>query len=168
MNTPAALILTPGPTRRVSHATARGGQGYKRMSENDTKPTRTSRPARAPQDRRPRAVRAPRPVPVEPVADDATDGPMSPEDWIPATICGETVWVAPISQWRMSANDALVQGRINDWACKVMDDVDAATWLRLDPTNAQAQVFFAEWTERMLEVATPSDREALAAFLRRR
>ena len=94
---------------------------------------------------------------------------MESEEWVSATICGETVEVSPIGQWRQSANDALMDGRYNDWAVRVMDDADASTWLALDPTNAQVQAFFAEWTEAMGAVAGPADRAALDAFrLRRR
>lgn len=132
------------------------------MSENDTTPTRPTRPTRTPQDRKRPAARAPRPATAAPA------DVMQSEDWIPATICGETVYVAPIGQWRMSANEALIQGRLNKWAVSVMSADDADLWLSLDPTNAEVQAFFAEWTETMSAVATPSDRAALNSFLSRR
>ena len=118
-----------------------------------------ARARRAPQDRRPKQ-------PAKPAVE---AGIMDADGWLTVTIAGTPVRVKPFSQWRQSAMDALTDGRLNDWAVRVMGDDDAALWLSLDPTNADVQAFLAEWAEAMGAVAGPADRAALDAFrLRRR
>lgn len=53
--------------------------------------------------------------------------------------------ILPGEEWRQSTNDALNEGRVNDWAADVMPTGDYEVWLDLDPTNRE----FGEFMERM-------------------
>jgi len=109
--------------------------------------------ARAPQDRRPKKTPAPA---------DAANGAV-------AHICGQPVTVPHPDGWRQTANDALTEGRYNEWAVRVLARDDAITWYDLDPTNAEVAAFFDEAYEALAAAAAPSDRARLDALrLRRR
>ena len=117
-----------------------------------------ARARRAPQDRRPKQ-------PAKPAVE---AGIMDADGWLTVTIAGTPVRVKPFSQWRQSAMDALTDGRLNDWAVRVLDEADAKTWLRLDPTNEEVHAFMGEWAKAFGETATPEERASIDTVLMRR
>lgn len=108
---------------------------------------------KTPQDRLPKAA--------------AVDGDaMAP---VTVNICDRPVTVPAPGGWRQSANDALAEGRHNEWAVRVLSRDDAITWYELDPTNQEVGEFFEAMFDAFAEQAGPTRRAQIDAFrLRRR
>lgn len=115
--------------------------------------------AREPQDRKPARKRAApqrvtqrRSTPAEVAATDAVDETVGPraevvvEDtgFVEVPFSGRVFRVRPAEEWRQSTNDALSEGRANDWAADVMPRDDYEAWLDLDPTNREFGDFMEE------------------------
>lgn len=67
--------------------------------------------------------------------------------WVEVPWGDHTFRILPGEEWRQSTNDAINEGRFNDWAADVMPTEDYKVWLDLDPTNRE----FGEFMERMGE-----------------
>lgn len=114
---------------------------------------------RTPQDRRTKTA----------AATTKRGGVLGSDTAIVAHICGRPVTVPPVGQWRQSANDAMAEGRYNEWAVRVLERDDAITWYELDPTNAEVGDFFDDFYEQVTDQASPAERAQIDALrLRRR
>ena len=103
---------------------------------------------REPQDRKtPTRPRVRKPTAAELAATDQTVGARAEADstdWLEVEMGGYTYRMTRAEQWRQSTNDALNQGRMNDWAGDVMPEEDYLAWLDADPTNAEVGDFMEE------------------------
>lgn len=113
--------------------------------------------AKTPQDRRPKKATG-ESVPAQ--------GGFKP---VTVPICGHPVTVPPPGVWRQSANDALAEGRHNEWAVRVMNRDDAIIWFETDPTNDEVAEFFDAVFDDFASQGGPGKQAQLDAFrLRRR
>lgn len=56
--------------------------------------------------------------------------------------------VPPMGRWKSSARNALMtRGDDMAWAVLTLSDEDAETWLDLDPTKDDTEVFFQRWRD---------------------
>ena len=69
--------------------------------------------------------------------------------WVRVPFGDKVFRLKPGEEWRQSTNDALNEGRINDWAEAVMPKDDFKAWLDLDPTNAEFGAFMEAMGEEV-------------------
>lgn len=69
-------------------------------------------------------------------------------NYVTATLCGEEVQIVPPSAWRVSWNRMLMQGRIDEFAEKVLAPEDYDFYVEIDPTADEFQDFVQEASEK--------------------
>jgi hypothetical protein len=83
--------------------------------------------------------------PLEALQADAETTPTGVTVALVTDIGKEDITVPPPGRWKSRANTMLRQGDFDGWAQTVLSDVDAQTWVDLDPTNEEVEAFFAAW-----------------------
>lgn len=80
--------------------------------------------------------------------EEGVDSPSAAEaeakkELIEGTLCGRSVFVPTVKQWRASAIHALREGDFDTWAEATLDDGDLDWWMDSDPTLGEIEKFFA-------------------------